>query len=115
MLCFPAGKTSLSPFAGLVKMHKNGKTVILQVSGHTKSPIVKRLLETDISAGFPASIIKDHKNAFLLIDFEASHTWHTIYNLKSGIIPQHSNLNKTKPVSYFIVLDIRFWSRRMIK
>lgn len=48
------------------------KTVILQVSGKRKSPIVKRLLETEVTTDFPASLIKLHPNAFLLVDSEAS-------------------------------------------
>jgi glucosamine-6-phosphate isomerase len=48
------------------------KTVILQVSGHKKSDIVKRLLETEITTEFPASLVKQHPNSFLLLDSEAS-------------------------------------------
>ncbi|MEW6195853.1 MAG: glucosamine-6-phosphate deaminase [Bacteroidota bacterium] len=48
------------------------KTVIVQLSGSRKSPIVKRLLETEISTNFPASLIRNHPNAFLLLDSEAS-------------------------------------------
>ena len=48
------------------------KTVILQVSGREKSPIVKRLLETGVTTDFPVSKIKQHPNAFLHIDSEAS-------------------------------------------
>jgi glucosamine-6-phosphate isomerase len=48
------------------------KTVILQVSGHKKSHIVKRLLETEVTTEFPASLLKLHPNAFLLINSEIS-------------------------------------------
>jgi 6-phosphogluconolactonase/glucosamine-6-phosphate isomerase/deaminase len=48
------------------------KTVILQVSGQTKSTIVKHLLETEPSIDFPASLLKLHPNAFLLLDREAA-------------------------------------------
>jgi len=48
------------------------KIVIVQLSGSGKSPIVKRLLETDVSPNFPASLIQHHPNAFLLLDSEAS-------------------------------------------
>jgi len=48
------------------------KTVFLQLSGHKKSPVVKRLLETDVTTQFPASALKQHPNSFLLIDAEAN-------------------------------------------
>ena len=47
------------------------KTVLVQMSGQKKLPIVKRLLETEVTPAFPASIIKQHPNAFLLLDNEA--------------------------------------------
>ena len=48
------------------------KTAILQVSGQKKFHIVKRLLETEVTTEFPASLVKQHPNAFLLLDSEAS-------------------------------------------
>lgn len=48
------------------------KTVIVQVSGKKKAPLVRHLLETGVTAEFPASVIKQHPNAFLLTDLEAS-------------------------------------------
>jgi glucosamine-6-phosphate deaminase len=48
------------------------KTVILQISGQKKSNIVKRLLEIDVTNEFPASLLKQHSNSFLLIDSAAS-------------------------------------------
>lgn len=48
------------------------KTVILQVNGKKKSHIVKRLLETEVTTKFPASLVKQHPNAFLLLDSDAS-------------------------------------------
>ncbi|MGE5432789.1 MAG: glucosamine-6-phosphate deaminase [Syntrophomonadaceae bacterium] len=47
-------------------------TVIVQLSGKKKSPVVKRLLETEPAMDFPVSIVKMHPNAFLLLDSEAS-------------------------------------------
>lgn len=47
-------------------------TVIVQLSGKKKAPIVKRLVETEAAMDFPVSMIKMHPNAFLLIDSEAS-------------------------------------------
>lgn len=47
-------------------------TVIVQLSGKKKSPVVKHLLEAEASMDFPVSMIKKHPNAFLLLDSEAS-------------------------------------------
>jgi glucosamine-6-phosphate isomerase len=48
------------------------RTVIVQLSGRKKAPIVKRLLETEPWMDFPASMIKKHNNAYLLLDGEAA-------------------------------------------
>lgn len=65
--------TSLSQGLTLGMKHvMETKTVILQVSGKKKSPITKQLLETEVTTGFPASLVKQHLNAFLLLDSDAS-------------------------------------------
>jgi len=48
------------------------KTVILQMNGLKKAPLVRRLIDSEISPVFPASIVKSHPNAFLLLDKESS-------------------------------------------
>ena len=48
------------------------RTVIVQVSGPQKSAVVKQLLESELTTAFPASLIKQHPNAYLLLDAEAS-------------------------------------------
>lgn len=48
------------------------RTVILQASGQKKSSIIRRLIETEATPALPASIIKEHPNAYLLMDAEAS-------------------------------------------
>jgi glucosamine-6-phosphate deaminase len=48
------------------------KTVILQISGQKKMPVLKRLLESEVTPGFPASVIKLHQNAFLYMDSDAA-------------------------------------------
>lgn len=55
-----------------VKYIMEAGTVILQLNGERKSPVVKRLLDTEVSPSFPASAVKSHKNSFLLIDKEAA-------------------------------------------
>ncbi|NJK87327.1 MAG: glucosamine-6-phosphate deaminase [Bacteroidales bacterium] len=48
------------------------KMVILQISGTKKVPVVKRLLESEVTNAFPASLAKKHSNAYLMIDAEAA-------------------------------------------
>ncbi|HEY4784889.1 MAG TPA: glucosamine-6-phosphate deaminase [Bacteroidales bacterium] len=48
------------------------KTVILQISGKKKSPVVKRLLEAEVSTELPSSLLKKHPNTFLLLDADAA-------------------------------------------
>jgi glucosamine-6-phosphate isomerase len=66
-------ETNLSRGITLGMKHiMEAKTVFVQLSGEKKSPIVKRMLDTEVTADFPASMIKQHMNAFLLMDSEAS-------------------------------------------
>lgn len=68
-----SSKTSLSQGITLGMKHvMESRTVILQVSGQKKSAILKRLLETKITNDFPASLVKQHPNAYLLLDSDAS-------------------------------------------
>ena len=55
-----------------IKYIMEAKTVILQLNGAKKAEIVKRLIDSEISPSFPASVIKAHSNSFLLLDREAS-------------------------------------------
>ncbi len=55
-----------------IKYIMEAKTVILQLNGKRKAEVVKLLIDVDPSPVFPASAIKLHKNAFLLLDKEAS-------------------------------------------
>jgi glucosamine-6-phosphate isomerase len=48
------------------------KTVIVQLSGARKAPIVKRLIESEPTMDFPVSMIKNHPDSYLLIDQDAS-------------------------------------------
>ncbi len=66
-------KTGLSRGITLGMNHiMEAGTVILQLSGQKKSPLVRRLLETELSREFPASMVKQHPNAYLLLDIEAA-------------------------------------------
>jgi glucosamine-6-phosphate deaminase len=55
-----------------MKQILNAQTVILKVSGKKKSDVTSRLIKGIISADFPASALKNHSNAFLLIDKDAA-------------------------------------------
>jgi glucosamine-6-phosphate isomerase len=48
------------------------RTLIVQMSGSGKAPIAHRLLENEVTEEFPVSIVKQHSNAFLLLDSDAS-------------------------------------------
>jgi glucosamine-6-phosphate isomerase len=66
-------KTELHQGITLGMKHiSEAKTVIIQLSGSKKALITKRLMESEISPDFPASIIKSHANSFLLLDEEAA-------------------------------------------
>lgn len=51
-----------------IKHIMESKTVVVQLSGSKKAPIVKRLLESDVTNEFPATAVKDHPNAFMSVD-----------------------------------------------
>jgi len=55
-----------------MKFIMEAKTVILQMNGAKKSPVVKRLIDSEVSSAFPASAAKSHPNSFLLLDKEAA-------------------------------------------
>lgn len=47
------------------------KTLLIQLSGKKKLPIVKRLIGTEATPEFPVSLVKQHTNALLLLDDDA--------------------------------------------
>jgi glucosamine-6-phosphate isomerase len=55
-----------------MKYIMEAKTVILQMNGPKKAPVVKRLIDSEVSTAFPASAAKSHPNSFLLVDKEAA-------------------------------------------
>jgi glucosamine-6-phosphate isomerase len=48
------------------------KTVIVQISGKKKAPVVKRLFESGAAMDFPVSMIKGHANSYLVLDADAA-------------------------------------------
>ena len=68
-----SGKVTLSKGITLgIKYVLEAQTVILQLNGNRKAEVVKRLIESEVSPGFPASVIKSHLNSFLLLVKEAA-------------------------------------------
>ncbi len=55
-----------------MKYISESSTVILQISGSRKSQIAKQLIDSEISIMLPASILKSHQNAYLMMDKEAA-------------------------------------------
>jgi glucosamine-6-phosphate isomerase len=55
-----------------VKYIMEAKTVLLQMNGTRKAPVARKLIDSEISPAFPASAIKAHSNALLLLDKEAA-------------------------------------------
>lgn len=67
------GKVVLSKGISLgMRYILESKTVILQISGSRKAEIAKQLIDSEISIKLPASVLKSHKNAYLMMDKEAA-------------------------------------------
>ena len=68
-----SGKVVLSKGISLgMKYILESKTVILQILGSRKAEIAKQLIDSEISNILPASVLKLHKNAYLMMDKEAA-------------------------------------------
>lgn len=55
-----------------LKYIMEAKMVILQMNGVRKAEVARRLIDSEISPDFPASILKSHRNSFLLLDKDSS-------------------------------------------
>lgn len=68
-----SGKVTLTSGITLgLKYVMEARTVILQLNGARKAGVAKKLVESEITPDFPASILKSHRNSFLLLDKEAA-------------------------------------------
>jgi len=68
-----SGKVAFTQGISLgMKYIMEAKTVILQMNGAKKAPVVKHLIDSEVSPAFPASAAKSHPNSFLLLDKEAA-------------------------------------------
>ena len=50
----------------------NAKKVFLQANGKRKAEVIKKTVEGEVTENFPASIMQQHSNGFILIDEEAA-------------------------------------------
>lgn len=55
-----------------MKQIMDSKTVILQLSGTKKKTVAKTLIETEPTTDFPATLVKNHPNSFLMMDNDAA-------------------------------------------
>ncbi len=68
-----SGKAKLTGGISLgVKYIMEAKTVIIQMNGKRKAPVARKLIDSEISPAFPASAVKAHSNALLLLDMDAA-------------------------------------------
>jgi glucosamine-6-phosphate isomerase len=68
-----SGPVSLTKGVTLgIKHIMEAKTMILQLNGRRKAEVTKRIVESNVSTAFPASVVKDHPHSYLLIDREAA-------------------------------------------
>lgn len=68
-----SGKVNLTSGVTLgIKYIMEAKTAILQLNGSRKAQVTRRLIDSEISSEFPASVIKSHLNSYLLMDKDAS-------------------------------------------
>ena len=55
-----------------LKQVMNAGTLIMMANGNKKAPVVRRILNENISTDFPASLIRQHNNSLLMVDEEAA-------------------------------------------
>jgi galactosamine-6-phosphate isomerase len=56
---------------GLKQVMQTGELLML-ANGKKKAPVIKRAMEEKVNTDFPATLIRQHNNGFLLIDKEAA-------------------------------------------
>jgi glucosamine-6-phosphate isomerase len=55
-----------------LKQVMEAQTLIMLASGQKKAPVIKRAVEDGISNDFPATFMRNHQNAWLMVDMEAA-------------------------------------------
>jgi glucosamine-6-phosphate isomerase len=56
---------------GLKQVMQAGELLML-ANGKKKAPVIRRAMEEKINTGFPATLIRQHNNSFLMVDKEAA-------------------------------------------
>jgi glucosamine-6-phosphate isomerase len=68
-----SGKVNLTKGITLgLKYIMEARMAILQLNGERKAEIVRKLIESKVTTAFPASVLKAHRNSYLLLDKEAA-------------------------------------------
>jgi 6-phosphogluconolactonase/glucosamine-6-phosphate isomerase/deaminase len=68
-----SGEVNLTRGVSLgIKYIMEASLVILQLNGNRKAEIVRKLIESEFTEALPASALKRHSNAYLLLDREAA-------------------------------------------
>jgi glucosamine-6-phosphate isomerase len=68
-----SGKVALTKGITLgLKYIMEARMVILQLNGERKTEVVRKLIESKVTTSFPASVLKAHRNSYLLLDREAA-------------------------------------------
>jgi glucosamine-6-phosphate isomerase len=55
-----------------LKQVMEAETLVMLANGKAKAPVIKKAVEEEISTNFPATLIRQHKNGFLMLDNEAA-------------------------------------------
>ena len=55
-----------------IKQIMQAEKLLMLANGKKKAPVVKRAVEENVSVDFPATLIQQHKNGYLMIDNEAA-------------------------------------------
>ena len=50
----------------------NAKKVFLKADGKRKAEVIKKTVEGEVNESFPASIMQQHANGFVVVDEEAA-------------------------------------------
>jgi galactosamine-6-phosphate isomerase len=55
-----------------LKQVMEAETLLILANGKKKAPVIKRATEENVTSNFPATLMQQHKNGFLMIDAEAA-------------------------------------------
>ncbi len=55
-----------------LKQIMKARTLVMMANGTKKAPVIRQAIKENITTNFPASLIRQHNNAFLMVDREAA-------------------------------------------